>query len=309
MKKAYLIFLLACLLSCKQDKDIVFNQDTLPNNIAAISLMGKELLATPPSQKLIAQHETHKANYLADTNNVDKLIWYARFEAYKVNYNEAIALLTKGIKKFPNDPRLYRHRGHRYISVRNFDAAIDDFEKAAQLIDGTKNEIEPDGMPNAKNIPVSTLHGNIWYHLGLAYYLKNDMPNALRGFENCLTSGTNDDNIVSSTHWLYMIQRRMGKMDEANRYLKAIKEEMDIIENFAYHDICLFYKGVKSIDDLSENKDAGPSNDAVAYAVANWYLYNDDLLNAKPAYDKILSRSSWNSFGYIAAESDFVREF
>jgi len=41
------------------------------------------------------------------------------------------------------------------------------------------NQIEPDGLPNAKNIPISTLKGNIWYHLGLAYYLKGDFENAL----------------------------------------------------------------------------------------------------------------------------------
>jgi len=309
MKITHLIIILACLLSCKNDVNLIPHHDSTPDNIAAISLTGKELLAPPPSQKLIDQYNTYRSKYLSDTSNVNSLIWLARFEAYKVNYIEAIELYTKGINLYPNDPRLYRHRGHRYISSRNFDAAIDDLEKAAMLIKGKKNEIEPDGMPNAKNIPISTLHGNIWYHLGLAYYLKDDLNNAFRCFKNCLDIGTNDDNIVSSTHWLYMILRRMNKKDEADWYLEAIKEDMNIIENYAYHNICLFYKGVKSIEDLSEDQDNGISNDAVAYAIANWYLYNDDSLYAKPLYDKILSRPSWNSFGYIATEADFVREF
>ena len=63
---------------------------------------------------------------------------------------------------------MYRHRGHRYVSIREFDRAIADLEYAATLIEGTEDEIEPDGMPNAMNIPVSSLHSNIWYHLGLA---------------------------------------------------------------------------------------------------------------------------------------------
>jgi len=309
MKTRILILFICCSISCKVDNPTVPSKKLDDKNIAAISLLGKDLIAAPPSQKLEAQYQKHRSAYLSDTTDVDNLIWYARFEAYRVHYNEAINLLTEGIERFPEDPRLYRHRGHRYISIRNFDAAIDDFEKAAQLIEGKENEVEPDGMPNEKNIPVSTLHGNIWYHLGLAYYLKNDMPNAFRGFKNCLDTGSNDDNIVSSTHWLYMILRRMNKKEEADRYLDTIKEDMDIIENFAYQDICLFYKGIKSMDELNGKGNEGPSNDAVAYAIANWHLYNDDLLTAKPLYDKLLAKPSWNSFGYIAAEADFVREF
>ena len=37
------------------------------------------------------------------------------------------------------------------------------------MIAGKEDSIEPDGMPNPQNIPVSSLHTNIWYHLGLAY--------------------------------------------------------------------------------------------------------------------------------------------
>lgn len=309
MKLGILLLFICCCLSCKLDESSQQTKNTDIPNIAAISLLGKDLIAPSINQKLEEKYQQHKATYLKDTNNVENLIWYARFEAYKVNYNEAIGILDQGIKRFPDDPRLYRHRGHRHISIRNFDAAIDDLTKAAQLIEGKENEIEPDGMPNAQNIPVSTLHGNIYYHLGLAYYLKNDMPNAFKEFKNCLDSGSNHDNVVSSTHWLYMILRRMDKKDEADWYLEAIKEEMDIIENFSYYDICLFYRGKKTLSDLQNGDSDGPSNDAVAYAIANWHLYNDDLLNAAPLYNKLLSRSSWNSFGYIAAEADFVRVF
>jgi hypothetical protein len=43
----------------------------------------------------------------------------------------------------------YRHRGHRYITLRCFDAAIADLEQASKLIKGKPGEIEPDGLPNA----------------------------------------------------------------------------------------------------------------------------------------------------------------
>lgn len=152
-------------------------------------------------------------------------------------------------------------------------------------------------MPNAQNIPVSTLHGNIYYHLGLAYYLKQDMEKALAAYQKCLASSGNNDNLVSSTHWLYMISRRLGQEEQAQSYLEPIHPDLEIIENMAYHQACLFYKG-----------DA-PANDAIAYALANWSFYNGDLAIAKERYEAILNNPSWNSFGYLAAEADYYHHF
>ena len=118
-------------------------------------------------------------------NNVEAIIWLGRRTAYLAHYKEAIFTFSDGIEQFPTDPRLYRHRGHRYITLRCFDAAIADLEKAAKLIKGKPDEIEPDGLPNARNIPTSTLQSNIWYHLGLAYYLKGDFRRALSAYREC----------------------------------------------------------------------------------------------------------------------------
>ena len=277
---------------------------SLAEGPAAISLEGDSLFASEPSESLIQKWVEHKGAYEADSKNPDKLIWYGRFTAYAGDYQGAIDLYTKGIEQFPGDPRFLRHRGHRYISIRKFDEAIQDFEKAAKLIEGRPNEIEPDGMPNAQNIPISTLHGNIWYHLGLAYYLKQDMPNALKAYQNCLNSTQNDDNVVSSTHWLYMILRRMDRKEEAESYLEAIKPEMNIIENFSYHNACLFYKGEITEEALLGDSGAAASNDAITYALGNWYQYNGELGKAEEILGNLLEKGSWNSFGYIAAEAD-----
>ncbi len=164
--------------------------------------LGKVYQRKESSGKSLQQYQEARAAFLEDTTSVDLLIWYGRRTAYLGNYEDAIAIYSKGIQRFPKDARLYRHRGHRYISIRKFDKAIADLEFGAELIKGSVNQIEPDGIPNARNIPVSTLHGNIWYHLGLAYYLKHDYKKAYSAYLNCLQSGDNPDNLVSSTHWL-----------------------------------------------------------------------------------------------------------
>ena len=207
------------------------------------------------------------------------------------------------ITYFANDARFYRHRGHRYISTRQYDNAISDFEKAVQLIDQKKDQIEPDGLPNAKNIPLSTLHGNIWYHLGLAYYLKNDMNNALKAFNNRSVTHKYDDNIVSGGHWLYMIYRRLNKIEESIAVVNEVYQNMDIIENMSYHQSCLFYKGVLKESELV-------IDEVALYSLANWYVYEkNDTLKAKTYYQKLLSTGNPYSFAYIAGEADWVRLF
>ncbi len=216
---------------------------------------------------------------------------------------KTIKLFTLGIKNHPNDARFYRHRGHRYISTRQYDKAISDFEKAVQLIDGHEDQIEPDGLPNAKNIPLSTLQGNIWYHLGLAYYLKNDMNNALKSFNNRSVTHKYDDNIVSGGHWLYMINRRLNLIKESNVILNKIHKDMDIIENMSYHQSCLFYKG-----ELKESEII--TDDVALYSLANWYIYEkNDTIKAKQYYQKLLNTGKSYSFAYIAGEADWINLF
>ncbi|MEL7002311.1 MAG: tetratricopeptide repeat protein [Bacteroidota bacterium] len=282
MNKWPLLFVALCLqLSCSQSTQENEVETSVQQPIPqAISLMGDSLFAAAPSDNMIEKYNQRKATYEADTTNVDNLIWYGRFAAYKGDYHEAISIYSDGIRRFPEEARLYRHRGHRYISMRKFEEAIQDLEYASQLIQGTENEMEPDGLPNAQNIPVSSNHGNIWYHLGLAYYLSNDMENALRAYKNCLASTQNDDNVVSSTHWIYMILRRMGNVEEANTYLEPITTDLNVIENMAYHKACLFYKGAITLERLTNDIEQGSGGDAMKYALGNWptYLQNPPWL-------------------------------
>ena len=301
--------LLAISWSCQQkpseDTDFLPPQDS-----TFTTPLGKTYPIPSPSEKALAQFEEAKVTYKANPSDVEALIWYGRRTAYLGQYNQAIQIFSKGIEKFPNEPKLYRHRGHRYISIREYQKAISDLEKAAELIQGTENEIEPDGMPNALNIPVSSLHGNIYYHLGLAYYLVGDYEKAYQAYLKCRDSGSHYDNIVSSTHWLYMIQQRLGNPAKADSLLAPIHADSTVIENQSYADLCRLYKGWIPVDSLIQQGPGGnPSNDAVRYGVANWYLYHQDTAKAKEMMEGLLQTKSFASFGYIAAEQDWIRWF
>lgn len=313
--KALILFLpvIASLLfiNCKDTKknDQERKKVVAEKPVIFTTPLNKEIVIAEPSEKLLGQYKEAKEKYNSNAANVESLIWYGRRTAYLGRYNEAIAIYSEGIKKHPQEPRLYRHRGHRYISIRKFKEAISDLEKAGQLIQGTANEIEPDGMPNAQNIPVSTLHGNIWYHLGLAYYLEHDYQKAFDAFVKCRASSDLPDNIVSSTHWLYMIQRRLGNETMAQEILKPITAKMKVIENKSYHELCKLYKALIPVDSLLRTETGNPSNDAVAYGLSNWYFYHNDKETAKNLMTNLVESPSWSSFGYIAAESDLIQYF
>ena len=161
-------------------------------------------------------------------------------------------------------------------------------------------------MPNSRNIPVSTGHGNIWYHLGLAYYLKHDFENALRAYENCLQTADRPDNVVSATHWIYMINRRLGREGDAEKCLDAITLKMDVIENMGYHQCCCFYKGLRTLNELEDAIKDGLPREAIDYAIANWYLYNGESEKAVQRMEALTNDGNWNAFGFIAAESDLA---
>jgi tetratricopeptide (TPR) repeat protein len=247
---------------------------------------------------------------LADTpDDPDAIIWVGRRLGYLWRINEAIEIFTDGIRKHPDCAALYRHRGHRYISTRRFDDAIRDLETAARLIENRPDEIEQDGAPNSRNIPLTSTGFNVWYHLGVARYLKTDYESALAAFRECLkfTRGF-DDNVVAVTDWSYMALRRLGRDKEAVQALEVIRSDMEMIENVSYHRRCLLYKGLIKPDELVDTAKASDLEVATTgYGLGNWYLMNGDVRRAKEIFERVVNGPYWPAFGFIAAENDLVR--
>ena len=164
----------------------------------ATSLAGKPLFPPKPiPNQAKLEKDLQDAQSAPDPTSADAMIWVGRRFGYLWRYQDAIAQFSRGIERYPNDPRFYRHRGHRYITVRQFDKAVADFDKAVALIKGKPDEIEPDGAPNPSGVPRSTLQFNIWYHLALAHYLQGHYDQA---YNACWTGKSRCVN-RSATSW------------------------------------------------------------------------------------------------------------
>jgi tetratricopeptide (TPR) repeat protein len=276
-----------------------------------MSLLGKPLIrpALPADVEKRREDDLAAArrDYEANPESADAIIWLGRRLAYVGRYREAVDVFNEGIRKHPDDARLYRHRGHRYITLRRFKDAERDLEKAAALVKGKPDEVEPDGLPNARNIPLSSLQSNIYYHLGLAYYLQGDFDRALRAYQRCIQLAKNADRLVSTSNWLYMTLRRMGRPKDADKVLEPISTSMEVIEDVAYHKLLLMYDDDIAPEELAPQDATTTDGATILYGIGNWYFYNGEPEKAWPIWQKVIDANNWSAFGAIAAESELAR--
>lgn len=276
----------------------------------AVSLLGEKLYPLSLDEHTAAKYSENlaqaRADFDADSDDADAIIWLGRRTAYLGRYREAITHFSEGIRKHPEDARMYRHRGHRYITTRQFKKAVSDFEKAARLIRGHEDVIEPDGLPNRLNIPTSTLQSNIWYHLGLTHYLTGDLDGAQRAYRKCLEVSKNNDMLAATAYWKYLTLRRMGKEGAAQQLLSQIDEDFDVIENHAYRDLLFLFKGILTEGDIMSEGEDALQNATMAYGIASWRCLEGDSAGATEILDSIIATNYWPAFGYIAAESDLA---
>lgn len=251
-----------------------------------------------------AQAEARK-----DPSDADALIWLGRRLGYLGRYHDAIEVFTIGLQMHPEDARFLRHRGHRWITLRCLDSAVSDLRRAAALVNGRPDVTEPDGMPNARNIPTSTLQSNIWYHLGLALYLEHDFRAASDAWRKCLKLSQNNDMFVSAANWHHLTLLRMGRLGAARRFLRKVDPAMELIENQDYLAILRLY--IDRVDPAEARKSfevrRGLSSASFGYGLGCYLLMRGDAAGARQVFDSVLSGGQWASFGYVAAEMEAVR--
>jgi len=283
-----------------------------PDEAEARSLLGSWLLRPELSPDIRTDRERRlhaalaaRAQRMDDPN---AWIWVGRRLAYLGRYRDAVAVYTEGLERFPEDARLYRHRGHRWITLRAFGHAVDDLEQAARLVRDQPDQVEPDGLPNARGIPTSTLQSNIFYHLGLVHFLRREYEEALDAYTRCIHVSRNPDMLCATLHWTWMTLRRLGRRTDAARILRQVHADMDVIENDGYHRLLLLYKGdLKSEEVLGEDAD-GVGSATVGFGIANWNATHGRVAIGREAMRRIVLGGTWAAFGFIAAEADLAQE-
>src|SRR3989475_3041884 len=125
----------------------------------------------------------------ADPRSVERIIQLGVAQSGARQFREAIQTFTRGLTIAPTDAMLYRWRGHRYLSVREFDRALDDLTRGSRLD--------------------STNYG-IWYHLGIVRYARGDFAAAAEAFARAQRRPPDAAELAGATDWLWMSLSRAG---------------------------------------------------------------------------------------------------
>jgi tetratricopeptide (TPR) repeat protein len=154
------------------------------------------------------------------------------------------------------------------------------------------------------------LQSNIWYHLGLAHYLKGDFKAALKAYREGAKVSTNPDMLVATTHWQYMTLRRLGREKEAAGVVAVIKPDLEVIENADYLKLIRLYQGNTTAEELLKQfggEASALSQASIGYGLGNWFLYNKQRDEAEKIFRQVILGNQWASFGHIAAEVELSR--
>ena len=283
----------------------------LPAGFEARALGGRLLAPPPLSAAVVADREAKLAaarvELARSPGDRDAWIWVGRRLGYLGRYREAIDVYTAALARWPGDPFLLRHRGHRHLSVRAFGCAVDDLALASSACRQVPDEVEPDGLPVPGRPPHSSLHFNVYYHLALAFFVQGEMELAVEGWLRCLACSDDDESRVAVTHWLWCARMRAGDVAGARATVQGVTADMDVVENTAYHQLCLLYKGERTREQLSAGE--GSSGAALRFGLAHHALVVGDRGQGRAALRALAADPGWAAFGVIAAEAEVARAF
>jgi Tfp pilus assembly protein PilF len=226
-----------------------------------------------------------KRELAADPRNIQKFIQLGVAYAGARQMREAVDNFSHALAIAPNDPMLYRWRGHRNLSVREFDRAMRDLTRGYGLD--------------------STNYG-ILYHLGVLRFVRGDFNAAADAFRRAQPRAPDAGELAGSTDWLWMSLQRAGRGAEATAMLARHPDSL--ATTVAYSRRLKLYRGEIGPDALIAPTDTGDVDVAtLRFGLGNWYLVKGDTARARAQFQRSIKSGGWPAFGFIASEAELAR--
>lgn len=222
---------------------------------------------------------------VADPRNIERIIQLGVAQSGARQFREAIETFTRGLAVEPDNPLLLRWRGHRYLSVREFDRAMTDLTRGAQID--------------------STIYG-IWYHLGIVRFAAGDFAGAADAFIRAQPRAPDASELAGATDWLWMSLMRGGRATEAQAMLARRPDSL--VATNAYVRRLKLYRGEIGPEEVMTPADTGDVQVAtLSYGVGNWYLLRSDTTSARTWFERAVRSGGWPAFGFILSELELGR--
>ena len=235
-----------------------------------------------PDSGAIARAERALA---ADPRNVDLILQLGLAQMGAQQYREAIATLSRGIAIAPDNPMLYRWRGHRYLSVRELDRAMADFTRGYGL---------------------DSLNYGILYHLGIVRFARGDFNAAADAFRRAQPLAPNAGELAGSTDWRWMALMRAGRSVEARAMLASRPDSLPV--DNAYARRLRLYRGEIGPEQVFTPADTADVQVAtLSYGLGSWYLVRGDTARAREQFERSVGSGGWAGFGFILSEVELTR--
>jgi tetratricopeptide (TPR) repeat protein len=226
-----------------------------------------------------------QAALTADPRNVDKIIALGVAHSGVRQFREAIETFTRGIAIAPQNAMLYRWRGHRYLSVREFDKALADLTRGYSL---------------------DSLNYGILYHLGIVRFVRGEFAAAADAFRRAQPIAPEAGELAGSTDWLWMSLSRAGRSAEAKAMLDRRPDSLPIAN--AYAQRLRLYRGETAPESVLTPADTADVQVAtLAYGVGNWYVVRGDTARARTWFQRSIQSGGWPGFGFIVSEVELRR--
>ena len=221
----------------------------------------------------------------ADPSNIALFIQLGVAQSGVRQFREAIETFTRALSLAPNDPMLFRWRGHRYLSVREFDRAMADLTKGFGL---------------------DSANYGILYHLGIVRFARGDFAGAAAAFQRAQPRAPEAGELAGSTDWLWMSLSRAGKTAEAQAMLDGHPDSLPT--TVAYAQRLRLYRGQIAPDAVLTPADTSDIVVAtLSYGVGNWYLVRGDSAQARSWFERSIRSGGWPAFGFIMSEIELRR--
>lgn len=223
----------------------------------------------------------------AEPANVSRIIALGVAQSGARQFREAIATFNKGMTIAPKDVMLYRWRGHRHLSVREFDMARADLMRGYQLD--------------------STNYG-VLYHLGVLRFVTGDFRGAAAMFAKAQPHAPDAGELAGSTDWLWMSLSRAGRRAEAAAMLAKRPDSLKTAPGYAYTQRLRMYRGEISPEQLFTPADTADVQVAtLSFGLGNWYIVHGDKVRARAAFERAIASGGWPGFGFIVSEAELAR--
>lgn len=221
----------------------------------------------------------------ADPRNVQRFIALGIAQSGARQMQEAVRTFTRALAVAPHNAMLYRWRGHRNLSVRNFEQSMADLTRGYGL---------------------DSLNYGILYHLGVLRYLRGDFNAAADAFRRAQPRAPDANELAGSVDWLWMSLQRAGRSAEASAMLARRLDSLPTTA--AYGRRLKLYRGELRPEAYYTPADTADADVAtLSYGLGNWYLVQGDTARARAQFERSVKSGGWPAFGFIISEAELAR--